>query len=613
MRHSIKTSILLSFLAVILFTAVSIGALGMYIINDKIIKRAQNQVIRDLGAARMIYNDELNRIGKMFDIVFFNADTELTKEKLGLDYLFNVPSGEMGAVMSRIAKKAFETKQEVSSTRVINIDELERIGNAYIEKAYMKIEFTPKASPTEKKFIGSVMALECAKPILDETGKVKSVIFGGKIINEDYTLVDKIKDLIYEDRLYASKPIGTVTIFQDDVRISTNVLNKEKKRAIGTRVSKVVYDNVVGEGERWLDRAFVVTDWYFTGYEPIRDIDENIVGILYVGILEEPFKDIAERTLFVFLMIIAATLVIAVIVSFILAGFVARPVTNMLKGTEKISKGELEYQVSSETGIKELDILADSFNRMSDKLHESYKDLKFTNNKLESLNKSYLDLIGFVSHELKGILASTILNAYSVRDGYLGMVNFKQQKALNSITRNLDHLESTVKNFLSLSRIEKGEMTINKQKVFLKEDIFDVSIETFMKQIGEKNMLVVNALKKEDYVFADRDLFLVVANNLISNAVKYGKDNGRIEINSFSDEKGIEVRVFNEGTPLSKEQAEKLFKRFSRIHTEENKNVKGTGLGLFITKEIIEKHDGEITVETNEKGNIFICKIRKGE
>ena len=196
-------------------------------------------------------------------------------------------------------------------------------------------------------------------------------------------------------------------------------------------------------------------------------------------------------------------------------------------------------------------------------------------------NKRYLDLISFVSHELKGILASTILNAYSVRDGFLGMVNFKQQKALDSITRNLDYLESTVKNFLGLSRIEKGELTVNKSMISLKEDIIDVSLDAFMKQIQEKNIEIINETGPELEINADRTLLLIAVNNLINNAVKYGDKSGQIKIKSEYKEDMVEISVYNQGIPISEDQKQKLFKRFSRLDVPEHKRGKRHGIRAF--------------------------------
>lgn len=251
--------------------------------------------------------------------------------------------------------------------------------------------------------------------------------------------------------------------------------------------------------------------------------------------------------------------------------------------------------------------------RMLAKLNKSNEELKAANEKLSVINKNYLDLISFVSHELKAILASTVLNAYSVRDGFLGLVNFKQQKALDSITRNLDYLAATVKNFLSLSRIEKGEMTVVKGIVLLKEELFDDALDNFAKQVANKGIEVDSRIKPGVAVSGDRDLLLVAVNNLVGNAVKYSVPYGRIMINMEElPANRLKVSVYNDGRPITAEEKEKLFRKFSRLDAPEVRREKGTGLGLFIAREIIEGHGGRIYVEPSEKGNSFFFEIEKG-
>ena len=143
---------------------------------------------------------------------------------------------------------------------------------ALVEATKIQIRATPKALPTDKKQLDAVMVKEYAMPVLDKNGQVEKVYYGGRIINRDYELVDKIRLLVFGSEQYHSKPVGTVTIFQDDTRISTNVLDEAGQRAIGTRVSAEVYKEVVEKGNVWDDRAFVVNAWYKTAYEPITDI-----------------------------------------------------------------------------------------------------------------------------------------------------------------------------------------------------------------------------------------------------------------------------------------------------------------------------------------------------
>jgi signal transduction histidine kinase len=107
-------------------------------------------------------------------------------------------------------------------------------------------------------------------------------------------------------------------------------------------------------------------------------------------------------------------------------------------------------------------------------------------------------------------------------------------------------------------------------------------------------------------------MMLIVGNNLINNAIKYGIKDGRIELNSSINGDTIRLEVYNDGRPITDEAKTKLFKKFSRLDVPEKKCVKGTGLGLFITKEIVEAHGGTIFVESKEKGNSFIFQIERG-
>ena len=193
------------------------------------------------------------------------------------------------------------------------------------------------------------------------------------------------------------------------------------------------------------------------------------------------------------------------------------------------------------------------------------------------------------------------------------MINFKQKRAIDSICRNLDYLTATVQKFLNLSRIERGNLEINAVAVRLKADVFDPALETFAKLIADKQMQVDNALDEQIVVRADTDLLRIVANNLVNNAAKYGTPGGRIALASRVEGSTVTVEVYNDGRPIGPEDREKLFRKFSRLDVPEKKKVKGTGLGLYITRQIVEAHGGHIDVEPRDAGNAFIFTLERGE
>ena len=105
---------------------------------------------------------------------------------------------------------------------------------------------------------------------------------------------------------------------------------------------------------------------------------------------------------------------------------------------------------------------------------------------------------------------------------------------------------------------------------------------------------------------------MIVANNLINNAAKYGFEDGQIRLTSKLEGSRVRVEVYNDGRPILEEAQKKLFRKFSRLDVPEKKTVKGSGLGLYITKQIVEAHGGRIWVEPAEKGNSFIFEFERG-
>jgi len=245
--------------------------------------------------------------------------------------------------------------------------------------------------------------------------------------------------------------------------------------------------------------------------------------------------------------------------------------------------------------------------KKTDNIKKEEKEKKSTD-----LSSGGLNSLEFVSHELKGILGSTILCVYSIRDGFLGMLNFKQRASIETTIRNLRRLESTIKDFLDIAKIEESGLKVKLTSVNIYEDVLREVEDTFLSEIYEKRMLLQNNVPNDLVINTDRLLMITIFNNLISNAIKYGVTGGHIDIVCEENPKNIKFSVYNDGIPISVSDKESLFKKFSRIETENNKKIKGTGLGLFIVKNIVESLGGKIWMESTENGNIFIFEIERG-
>jgi two-component system NtrC family sensor kinase len=610
-KTTLRTRILFSFLGIIFLLGILKAALGIFLIQRYVVGNAQEQTQSYIRAALKEYDKEIRAIEEGFNLVKYVDDIGGLKRKLKLDYLYVVDTLSRDSVRSEIVAEAFKGNG-MGGTRLIDSAELASMSSELLRRAVIAIEKTPHARPQKDTVLTRAMALEFALPFFNAQGEVVRVMYGGKIINRRFELVDMIHSMVFEEGMYKGKPIGTVTIFQGDVRIATNVLNRQGTRAVGTMVSGEVYRRVIEQGLPWLDRAFVVTDWYLTAYEPLTDIRGNRIGMLYVGSLEEPFTDMKRRITFVFLLIIGLGVIIAAIVSIVLSETIVRPVQRLLHATQEIADGDLDHRIKTRMPVRELDGLASSFNGMAEKIKVRDANLNAANEKLTVLNKNYLDMVGMVSHELKGVLSSAVLNVYSVKNGFLGVVTETQHKALDSIARNLDYLTLTVRRFLDLSRIETGDLAVHPRLIDLRSDVVNLSLEAYGRQIAEKGMTIENNVPQGTVLTADPDLLLIALNNLVGNAVSYGAEKGVIRVSCEQDTDAVAVEVYNDGTPIPAEQHERLFKKFSRLQTDGSRKVRGTGLGLFVTREIIKKHGGTIKLEARERGNAFIFTIIRG-
>jgi two-component system, NtrC family, sensor kinase len=447
------------------------------------------------------------------------------------------------------------------------------------------------------------MMAGAAVPVFS-AGKLVGVLQMGNLLNGAVEKVDRIRDSVFANEQYDGKPLGTATIFMGDLRISTNVLSQNGDRAIGTRVSEEVADHVLGQGRPWVGRAWVVNDWYLSRYDPILSPDGSLIGILYIGELEQKYLDMRSRAVAVNLAVVLGGMLLAMVVFFLVIRTILSPVRRLHSATKRLSDGDLTHRVvvGSQDEIGEL---AESFNQMAEQLlkdqqeiQKNQGELKKRNRDQKTINRNYMEMLGFVSHELKTPLGSAILGLYSVKDGYLGELNDTQKRVLGSVADSLEFFNEMIKHYLDLSRVEKGELKVNKRQINLLSDVVRPVTEGLQSALKNKGMTIHNCLTSRIEVDADRDLLRIVYDNLLSNAIKYGRDSGVIRLEAQPSNGDMVLAVYNEGDGVPPEKMSQLFRKFSRVENPKHAGMKGTGLGLYICREIIERHGGKIWAES---------------
>jgi two-component system NtrC family sensor kinase len=352
MKISIKTQFALIFLALACFIGVVTSLIVNSLVTNQIISEAQERVKEHLSTARWVYESKARDIDRTIrwtsirhvlkrgikekNISPIKDELLGLMEEEGLHFLtlvdrkgtvifrFHNPKASGDNLIDDPFIKVALGKKGISGTQVLSGDELLREGENLAQMAIITSIPTPKERPTKKVEETSGMVLKSAHPVIDFNGEVLGVLTGGVLLNRNYEIVDRIKNIVFKDVKYKGKEIGTATIFLGDLRISTNVMDKEGNRAIGTRAMKEVQELVLGKGTPWIHRAFVVDDWYITAYEPILDIQDKIVGMLYVGMMENKYAMMKERLILLFFLFSMSGMLVALTVSFVLSWRILR-------------------------------------------------------------------------------------------------------------------------------------------------------------------------------------------------------------------------------------------------------------------------------------------------
>jgi two-component system NtrC family sensor kinase len=451
------------------------------------------------------------------------------------------------------------------------------------------------------------MMMKGAAPVFTAGGKFVGVLVGGVLLNRNYEIVDKIRTTVFKAESYKSHQVGTATIFQDDVRISTNVRNADGSRAITTQVSAEVAEAVLKRGKPWRNRAFVVNDWYISAYEPIRNLLDDTIGMLYVGTLEQPYIDILWKNLYVFLGIILLAMFIISAVAMAVANHISQPIRAMADAAKKISEGDYSQKVQLSSD-DEIGFLAENFNGMVSELVRAHQELRDWGETLErKVEKRTAELKAMqahliqseklagvgklaagVAHEINNPLTCVLTNSSLMLSDL--PPDDARREDLQAIVNETLRCRKIVKGLLDFARQTKPQ----KQSINLNKLAEDVLL-LVKNQASFQNISIQTELDSSlPMVLADADQIRQVVLNIILNASDAMPQGGELFIRSCQEpkSKSVMLKISDTGPGIPEEIQNKLFEPF--FTTKQT----GTGLGLAIAYGIMERHKGRLKVES---------------
>jgi len=631
MFSSTRSKLIASFLGVSFLVGVVSLFIGGQLLYKSVLSEATNRVRLDLNAARELYQMRIKTIrcpvtitslGPGFHSALKRQDApELISrlrclaQQAELDFAGIVTKDgttlcrigpnsipkETVQTYNPIADLALKDKVAISGSVVLSKDFLFAEDPELANLSRIRLLPTPKAAHRVEEEETSGMALATAIPIF-EGGDLLGVIYGGVLLNRSESIVDTVRDTVFKHEIYKGHNIGTATIFFNDLRISTNVMTPDGKRAIGTRVSKEVKEYVLTKGKKWTDRAFVVTDWYITAYEPIEDIFGKRVGMLYVGVLEAKYADIRSKALSVFVLITLAGMALAVGLGCILANKIMHPVHQLIKASKQVSEGSLTPEIGPISKDEEMGVLQNTFKDMvvsMGRRREAAEDRLVQSEKQASVGRLAAGVAHEINNPLTGVLTYThmLLRRKDIEDDI--------RSDLQTIVESTERVRKIVKGLLDFSRQTKLDKEPTDVNMLIRSVISPMENQALVKGVGIKFDPGENLPK----LTLDRSQFQGVLMNLIINALDASEPGGTINIYTATDlsasdagKKGVEISVADTGSGIPPDNLDKLFDPFFTT-----KEVgQGTGLGLSVSYGIVQRHGGTIRVQSEVgKGTRF--------
>jgi two-component system NtrC family sensor kinase len=677
LRWGIRARLLTSFALAIILPSITTTIVAVTLIKKEIYARAQAQVTSDLEAAKEIYAGQLAALKStlrihagrtMFSSALVGRDTreiapelERARTAEGLDIL-TLLDGD-GRVVHRarnphlrgdsqaddaLVAAVLREGTPVAATAIMTAERLAKESPALAAQASMTIVPTAKAAPTPQSAVEDGMLLEGASPIHTPDGRRVGVLVGGVLLNRNHAIVDKVRATVFKGERFRGEDVGAVTIFQGDVRISTNVLLDDGSRAIATRASAEVSDAVGRRAETLHGRAFVVNDWYISAYEPIVDLGGKTIGMLYVGIPERRYRVAMTGHLLVLWALTLAGMLVAGAFATWAAGRISRPIQAIAEAAAKVGRGDYSGTIAVSTQ-DEIGLLADSFNRMTRDLARAQAELRTwgeglertiaeRTRQLEAVQAEIVQteklaslgaLVSGVAHEINNpntfIRGNISLIAEALGD-VLPLLDDAARRDPGLRIARLPYSEFREQIPLLVADMAHGAdrimAIVNDLRTFARRDEAglddDVCIDATLRSCLRLVRNEIEAIAKVELALEPdlpkfrgnvQKIEQVMVNIIINaaQAIEEAQRPGLLRIQTRREGTGhVVLEVTDNGVGMTDEVRQRIFDPFFTT----KRPRKGTGLGLSIAYSIVADHGGTIEVRSRRgEGSTFTVRF----
>jgi len=520
--------------------------------------------------------------------------------------------------LKSLARKGLASKETIVSTELVPADVLKNESKQLAEKAMVEItEPTNEHGQGSSLFKDALMTVVIV-PVIEDN-KAIGVISGGFLLNHDEWIA----------REYTSRiPNTYLSIGVKGVRISSNIKTDDFARPMGS-VQENELVETTSAGKRYRGKLLVKDRPALIVADPIISYGGQVVGNIGVGAPINMFEEFAG-SIKTILTICLLIFVVSVFLSERASNVITQPIYELKELAKKVASNNIEPEViqwedskapveinelannmiEMARALKQKEIEAQTYAQdltnekelLEVKIHDRTRQLAQLVAELKTANKYKSQFLANMSHELLTPLNSIIGFAKLLEDQTAGPLNEKQLDYTATIVLSADHLLELINDILDLVKIDQGKSKLIPEYISL-EEVVNSMVLLLGPQAEEKGLTMEVKLEENlPSPYWDKKKTKQILVNLLTNAIKFTPEGGSILVSAQNIGGKIKITVSDTGIGIKTEDLEKVFLAFEQAEASYTRRYKGAGLGLAITKTLVEIHKGKIWLENNAQG-----------
>jgi len=523
---------------------------------------------------------------------------------------------------------------------------LELYSSAYLTREHTSLarqarvmradEVRPDANGIEQR----ALVVRAVYPLKNSRGQTVALMEGGVLLNHNAVLLEAIHNLVYGPGALPEQGKGLVSVVLDDVRVATNLSKKTQgeSRILGTHIPNAVREQVVQQGKSWVGEVTIPDGRYLTGYQPLHDYRNNVIGMLEAGYLVAPLKQAYLRDMVMFGVLLLLIVVFATLLGILGARRVFKPIERMADVVRAQEEGN-DLRIGEIKSRDEIGALARRFDRMLDLLHERNaeiqraadnleqqveertRELKIKNtylkDSLELLRKTRSQLVMAEKFsalgELTAGIAHEINNPTAVILGNMDIVIEELNGATGPVATEVSliyeqvyRIRNIVEKLLKYSRT--SPISLNLEDVDVNKLVED-TVMLVRHEAERKHAIIITEPEADNSLIRiDAQELQQVLINLLINAIHAVDARGTIRVSTRVNENdNVLVGVADDGEGIDRDTIDRIFDPFYST-----KGNVGTGLGLSVSYGLIHRYGGNLEVSSRPgKGTVFTVTLRR--